>query len=64
MAKIALISAPTGNGHQGTIPCSRDVSVSSAETLPTLVEAISAAAIKMFEMPERVEEIDRSRLAG
>ena len=64
MAKIALISAPTGNGHQGTIPCSRAVSISSAETFQTLVEAITAAAIKMFEMPERIEEIDRSERAG
>jgi hypothetical protein len=53
MAKIALISAPTGNGHQGTIPCSRAVSISSAETFQTLVVAITAAAIKMLELPGR-----------
>jgi hypothetical protein len=30
----------------------------------TIAEAISAAAIKMLEMPERLEELDRSELAG
>lgn len=64
MALITLSAAPTGNGYQGTITYSYDVSVSSAEKFPTLVEAISAAAIKMFEMPERLEEIDRSEFAG
>jgi hypothetical protein len=29
-----------------------------------MAEAISAAAIKMLEMPERLEEIDRSELPG
>jgi hypothetical protein len=29
-----------------------------------IAEAISAAAIKMLEMPERLEEIGRSELAG
>lgn len=58
MAKIALSAAPTGNGYQGTIAYSYDVLASSGETFPTLVEPISAVAIKMFEMPERLEEID------
>lgn len=60
MAKIAFSAAPTGNGYQGTITCSRDVSVSSAATFPTLVEAITAAAIKMLELPRGTEKIDRS----
>jgi hypothetical protein len=29
-----------------------------------MAEAISAAAIKLLEMPERLEEFDRSELAG
>jgi hypothetical protein len=64
MAKIALTAAPTGNGYQGTITYSYGVSISPAQTYPTIAEAISAAAIKMLEMPERLEEIDRSELAG
>jgi hypothetical protein len=64
VAKIALSAAPTGSGYQGTIAYSRAVSISSAETFPPLVEGITAAAIKMLEMPERLEEIDRSELAG
>jgi hypothetical protein len=30
----------------------------------TIAEAISAAAIKMLKMPERLEEIDPSELVG
>jgi len=64
MAQISLSATPKGNGFQGTITYSYGVSISSAETYPTIAEAISAAAIKMLEMPERLEEIDRSELAG
>ena len=53
MAKIALSAAPTGNGYQGMIAYFRAVSRSSAETFPTLVEAITAAAIKMLALPGR-----------
>ena len=63
MAKIALSAAPTGKGYQRTITYSCAVSISSAETFPTIAEAISAAAIKMLEMPERTEKIDRSERA-
>jgi hypothetical protein len=63
IARIALTAAPTGNGFQGTITYFRAVSISSAETFPTLVEAITAAAIKMLELPGRTEKIDRSERA-
>jgi hypothetical protein len=62
MAQISLSATPKGNGFQGTITYSYGVSISSAETYPTIAEAISAAAIKMLEMPERLEEIDRLEL--
>jgi hypothetical protein len=64
MAQITLSTTPKGNGYQGTITYSYGVSISSAETFRTIAEAISAAAIKMLEMPERLEEIERSELAG
>jgi hypothetical protein len=64
MARIALSSAPTGNGYQGTIAFSRAVSISSAETFPTLVEAITGAAIKVLELPGQTQKIDRSERAG
>ena len=60
MAKIAPSAAPRGHGYQVTIAYSRAVSISSAETFPTLVEAITASAIKMLELPGRTEKIDRS----
>ena len=64
MSHISLSATPKGNGFQGTITYSYGVSISSAETYPTIAEAISAAAIKMLEMPERLEEIDRSEVAS
>lgn len=64
MAQISLSATLKGNGFQGTITYSYGVSISSAETYPTIAEAISAAAIKMREMPERLEEIDRLEFAG
>ncbi len=35
------------------------VSMSSAETYATIAEAITAAAIKMLDMPERLQAMDR-----
>jgi len=64
MAQISFSGTAKGNGFQGTISYPYGVSISSRETYPTIAEAISAAAIKMLEMPERLEEIDRSELAG
>jgi hypothetical protein len=64
MAQITLSTTPKGNGYQGTITYSYGVSISSTETFPTIAEAISAAAIKMLEMPERLEEMDRSELTA
>jgi hypothetical protein len=64
MTQITLSATPMGNDYQGAITYSYGVSISSAETYPTMAEAISAAAIKMLDMPERLEEIDRSEPAG
>jgi hypothetical protein len=32
--------------------------MSSAETYPTIAEAMTAAALKLLDMPERLEELD------
>ena len=35
------------------------VSISTAETNPTIAEALTAAALKQLDMPERLEAMDR-----
>jgi len=59
MASATLSATPKGNGFQATVSYDGWVSISSAETYPTMAEAISAAAIKMLDMPERLEAMDR-----
>jgi hypothetical protein len=59
MASVTLSATPKGNGFQATVSYDGWVSISSAETYPTMAEAISAAAIKMLDMPERLEALDR-----
>ena len=44
----------------GASACSSGVSISSAEAFPTKAEAISAAAMKVLDMPDRLEEFDAS----
>ena len=59
MASVTLSATPKGNGFQATVSYDGWVSISSAETYPTMAEAISAAAIEMLDMPERLEAMDR-----
>lgn len=59
MPSVTLSATPKGNGFQATVSYDGWVSISSAETYPTMAEAISAAAIKMLDMPERLEALDR-----
>ena len=59
MASVTLSATPKGNGFQATVSYDGWVSISSTETYPTMAEAISAAAIKMLDMPERLEAMDR-----
>lgn len=59
MASVTLSATPKGNGFQATVSYDGWVSISSVETYPTMAEAISAAAIKMLDMPERLEAMDR-----
>jgi hypothetical protein len=59
MPAIQLSATPKGNGYQATVIFPDGVSSSSAETYPTMAEAITAAAIKLLDMPERLEALDR-----
>ena len=47
-------------GYQATVTLPDGVSVSSAEAYPSVAEAITAAALKLLGMPERLESLDRT----
>jgi len=60
MPTITLSATPKRNGFQATVTFPGDgVSISSAETYPTIAEALTAAALKLLDMPERLEAMDR-----
>ena len=63
MSSVILSTMPKGNGFQVTIAYSNGVSISSAETFPSVSEAISAGALKMLDMPERLEFFDKPEWA-
>ena len=60
MPTITLSATPKGNGYQATVTFSNGVSISSAESYPTIAEAMTAAALKLLDMPERLEALDRT----
>jgi hypothetical protein len=60
MADVTLSATPKGNGFQATVTYSSGVSISSAEAFPTKADALSAAAMKVLDMPDRLEEFDAS----
>jgi hypothetical protein len=53
------LSVTTGNGSQATVTLPDGISISSAETYPSIAEAMTAAAMKLLNMPERLEALDR-----
>lgn len=57
MSEVTLSATPKGNGFQATVTFSNGVALSSAETFPTIPQAITAAALKLLEMPERIEAL-------
>jgi hypothetical protein len=59
MPTIARSATPKGNGYQATVTFPDGVSISSAETYPTIGEAMTAAALKLLEVPERVKALNR-----
>jgi len=60
MLTIQLSATPKGNGYQATVTFPDGVSISSEETYPTIAEAVTAAAIKLLAMPERLATLDRT----
>lgn len=62
MTTITLSATPKGNGYQATVIFSDGVSISSAETYPIIAEAMTAAALKLLDMPERLERLDHSEI--
>ena len=57
MTAVTLSATTMGNGFQATVAFSTGVSMSSAETYPTRSEAITAAALKLLDMPGRIEKL-------
>lgn len=62
MTTVTLSATPKGNGYQATVSFSDGISISSAETYPTIAEAVAAAASKLLDMPERLEALDRPEI--
>lgn len=60
MTEIKLSAAPKGNGYQATVTFPDGVSMSSAETYPTIAEAMTAAALKLLNMTDRLKALDRT----
>lgn len=58
MSSVTLSASPMGNGFQATITYSNGVGISLAQSFPTKAEAIAAAALKLLEMPDRLERFD------
>lgn len=54
---VTLSATPRGNGFQATVTLPNGVSMSSAETYPSIPEAITAAALKLLDMPERIDAL-------
>ena len=57
MSEVKLSATPKGNGYQATVTFPSGVSMSSAESYPTIPKAITAAALKLLDMPERIEAL-------
>ena len=58
MSEVRLGARRQGNGFQATVAYSNGVSISSAESFPSIAEAISAAALKLMAMPERLDALN------
>lgn len=64
MTSITLSATPNGDGYQATVTFPDGVGISSAETYPTVSTAISAAAAKLLDMPDRLAGLDRPSKSG
>lgn len=59
-SSVTLSASPKGNGYQATVTFPHGVAISSAETYPTISEALTAAAMKLISMPDRLADLDRA----
>ncbi len=62
MTTITLSAAPRGHGYQATVTLPCGVSISSAETYPSIAEAMTAGTMKLLDMPKRLEALDHSEM--
>lgn len=62
MTTVTLSATPNGNGFQATVAFSHGLAMSSAVTFPTRSEAFTAAALKLLDMPERIDRFDQEDL--
>jgi hypothetical protein len=60
MTEIRLSATPKGNGYQATVTFPDGVFTSSAESYATIGEAMAAAALKLLDMTDRLEALDRA----
>jgi hypothetical protein len=57
MTAVTLTATPKGNGYRATVVLPDGVAMSSAETYPSITEAIEAAAMKLLDMRERLARL-------
>ena len=57
MTTVTFSATPRDNGFQATVAFSTGISISSAQTYPTRSDAITAAALQLLDMPERIERL-------
>lgn len=62
MSSVTLSATPKGNGFQATVTFSNGVGFSSSECYPTQAEAIAAAALKLLDMPGRLDQFDAAEI--
>lgn len=62
MSSVTLSATPKGNGFQATVTFSNGVEIGASESYPTQAEAITAAALKLLDMPKRLEEFDATEI--
>ncbi|AOF98555.1 hypothetical protein [Sphingobium sp. RAC03] len=60
MSHVTLSATPKGNGYQATVSFAGGVSLSSAETYPSISEAVAAAAMRLLSMTDRLDALDES----
>lgn len=60
MTEIRLLATPKGNGYQATVSFPDGAFINSAESYPTVREAMAAAAQKLLDMTDRLEALDQA----